>query len=100
MDCLLCEIFFETTFFANSPWYLKVDLMETGKRMVRARGGVCQTRARIFKPKNRFQGTNSDRLCSLAGRFLAPINDLKIPASNSNNFINFILLLNPLKNLY
>ncbi len=40
------------------------------------------------KPKNRFQGTNSARLCSLAGRydnpipslFLAPIDCLKIPA--------------------
>jgi hypothetical protein len=40
------------------------------------------------EPKNRFQGTNSARLCSLAGlydkpiptRFLAPIDCLKIPA--------------------
>jgi len=40
------------------------------------------------EPKNRFQGTNSARLCSLAGRydnpiptrFLAPIECLKIPA--------------------
>ena len=40
------------------------------------------------EPKNRFQGTNSARLCSLAGRydnpiptrFLAPIDFLKIPA--------------------
>jgi hypothetical protein len=48
--------------------------------------------ARIFlsfkEPKNRFQGTNSARLCSVAGRYdnpiptriLAPINCLKIPA--------------------
>jgi hypothetical protein len=40
------------------------------------------------EPMNRFQGTNSARLCSLAGRydnpipsrFLAPIDCLKIPA--------------------
>jgi hypothetical protein len=40
---------------------------------------------------NRFQGTNSARLCSLAGRYdnpipsryLAPINCLKIPALQS-----------------
>jgi hypothetical protein len=43
------------------------------------------------EPKNRFQGTNSGRLCSLAGRydnliptrFLAPIDCLKIPAQYS-----------------
>ncbi len=48
--------------------------------------------ARTFKePKNRFQGTNSPRLCSLAGRydnpiptrFLAPLDNLKIPAQVS-----------------
>ncbi len=40
---------------------------------------------------NRFQGTNSARLCSLAGRydnfipsrFLAPIDYLKIPAQDA-----------------
>jgi hypothetical protein len=40
-----------------------------------------------MEPKNRFQGTNSARLCSLAGQydntistqFLAPIDYLKIP---------------------
>ncbi len=46
---------------------------------------------KTFKePKNRFQGTNSVRLCSLAGRydnsiptrFLAPTDCLKIPAES------------------
>jgi len=53
-------------------------------------------RARIFKllrrAKNQFQGTNSARLCSLAGRydnsirtrFLAPKGCLKIPAQENN----------------
>jgi hypothetical protein len=42
----------------------------------------------FMEPRNRFQGTNSASLCSLAGwydntiltRFLAPIDCLKIPA--------------------
>jgi hypothetical protein len=46
------------------------------------------TSARIFKPRNRFQGINSASLCSLAGqyenpiptRFVAPIECIKIPA--------------------
>ena len=45
------------------------------------------------EPKNRFQGTNSTRLCSLAGRydnpvptrFLAPMDSLKIPALIAND---------------
>jgi hypothetical protein len=47
----------------------------------------------LKEPKNRFQGTNSARLCSLAGRydnpiptrFLAPIDCLKIPALNASH---------------
>ncbi len=42
----------------------------------------------LKEPKNRFEGNNSPRLCSLAGwydnpiptRFLAPIDCFKIPA--------------------
>jgi hypothetical protein len=54
----------------------------------------CQT---PFKePKNRFQGTNSARLCSLAGRydnplptqFLAPTDCLKIPAQYSSGLFS------------
>ncbi len=57
-----------------------------------ALGKDRRTGAGIFKrfmePRNRFQGTNSASLCSLAGRydnpipprFLAPIDSLKIPA--------------------
>jgi hypothetical protein len=56
---------------------------------------VFQSRARIFKmfmePRNRFQGTNSASLCSLASwydnpfppGFLAPIDSLKIPTLTS-----------------
>jgi hypothetical protein len=52
---------------------------------------------KTFKePKNRFQGTNCARLCSLAGRynnpiptrFLAPIDSLKIPAQTELVFVN------------
>ncbi len=50
---------------------------------------VLSPNSQPFKePKNRFQGTNSARLCSLGGRyynpiptrFLAPIDCLQIPA--------------------
>ncbi len=47
-----------------------------------------------MEPRNRFQGTNSASLCSLAGRhdnpipsrFLAPIDCLKIPAQSTFTF--------------
>ncbi len=53
------------------------------------------------QPKNRFQGTNSARLCSLASRynnpiptrFLAPIDCLKIPAQLDKTHIHTHTLL-------
>jgi hypothetical protein len=60
-------------------------------RFFRLQASLCKqsTNFSTFKePKNRFQGTNSARLCSLAGRydnpiptwFLASLDCLKIPA--------------------
>ncbi len=57
--------------------------------------GIQSPNFETFKePMNRFQGTNSARLCSLAGRydnhissrFLAPIDCLKIPALVGEKF--------------
>ncbi len=61
------------------------------------RGRILQ----LFKePKNRYQGINSARLCSLAGqydnpiptRFLATIDCLKIPALSTGSYISLVLL--------
>ncbi len=42
--------------------------------------GWCSYFKMFMGPRNWFQGMNSASLCSLAGRFLAPMDFLKIPA--------------------
>jgi hypothetical protein len=94
---IIKDYFYLPFFLLIILWLLRTDIEKDGA--VRTISHQCSLQDKPYRlpefqtlkePKNKFQGTNSAKLCSLAGlydnpiptRFLAPIDYLKIPAQD------------------